>query len=84
MDWVWKKRIIEESDWAIDRRDLRRKRRPRTRRKENSARASRRPVRRARVTSLKIRCLLRELTSSPTALVAASDSGSLGICLLAP
>lgn len=82
-DWDWQKMWIVESDSATDRRILRRERRPRTRRNENSARASRRPVRRARVISLCTLCCLREFASSPTA-VAAAVSVSDSICFSTP
>ena len=65
-----------ESDSATDRRNLRSERRPRTRRNENSARTSLRPLRRASVTSRYTLCVVNELTKSPTAVVGESDSDS--------
>lgn len=66
MDCEWQKRLIVSSDSATDRRNLRMLRSPRIRRKENSARASRSPVRRARVTSRYSLCLSSDFTSSRT------------------
>lgn len=66
MDCEWQKRLMVSSELATDRRNLRMLRRPRIRRKENSARASRRPVRRASVTSRYSLCLSSDLTSSKT------------------
>ncbi len=77
-DWVWQKSWTVESDSATDRRNLRRVRRPRTRRNENSARASRRPVLRARVISRYSLFRFSEFTSSWTAVdcvCCSSDSG---------
>lgn len=66
MDCEWQKRLMVSSELATDRRNLRMLRRPRIRRKENSARASRRPVRSASVTSRYSLCLSSDLTSSKT------------------
>ncbi|KAM2197176.1 hypothetical protein EV1_000673 [Malus domestica] len=62
-----------ESDSATDQRNLRR---PRTRRKENSARTQRRPLRSASMTSRYTLCWVNELTRSPTAVEGGSGSYS--------
>lgn len=67
IDWVWRKRRMAESESATERRKERMVRRPRMRRKEKLARASLRPVRRARVTSLCNLSLFREVISSAAA-----------------
>ncbi|CAA7403684.1 unnamed protein product [Spirodela intermedia] len=66
MDWDWQKRAIAASLPAIDWRDFSSLRRPLSRRKENSAAASRKPERSDRVTSRYILRRLRAATSSPT------------------
>ncbi|CAA6666879.1 unnamed protein product [Spirodela intermedia] len=65
MDWDWQKRAIAASLPAIDWRDFSSLRRPLSRRKENSAAASRKPERSDRVTSRYILRRLRAATSSP-------------------
>ncbi|RDX70720.1 hypothetical protein CR513_50013 [Mucuna pruriens] len=72
MDWVWLKRSMVESDSATERRNLRMERRARTRRKENSARASLRPVLSARVTSLYTLCCWSDFTTSLTSPLSSS------------
>lgn len=75
-DCVRQKRLMVESDSATDRRNLRSLLRPRRRTKENSARASLRPVLSASVTSRYTLCSVKEFTSSPTAVAGASASFS--------
>ncbi|GAB4826163.1 hypothetical protein Ancab_009030 [Ancistrocladus abbreviatus] len=80
-DWLWQKRWIVKSDWAMERRKLRQLR-PRTRRKENSA-GEISETNPQSIISLYNLCSWMGLTNSSTAAAAAAADGN-SVCGASP